>query len=255
VLWPDTLNNHIFPGTLAAAVEVLEDAGYRVVVPRGHLCCGRALYDFGMLDLAKRLWARTMRALEPAVTSGVPVVGLEPSCVAAFRDELPNLFPKDDRARKLCEQTKTLAEFLRERRYDPPHVHAKALVQGHCQHRAVLQFDAERELLKQMQLELEVPESGCCGLAGSFGYEADHYDISMQIGERVILPAVRGAGAKTIILADGFSCREQIEHGTGRTAYHIAELLAAALYEGRRAWLASHRRYRHVAPADMIRAR
>ncbi len=231
VLWPDTFNNHFFPGTLHAAVEVLEDAGYRVVVPGGNLCCGRALYDYGMLDRAKDLWRKTLTVLEPAISRGVPVVGLEPSCVAAFRDELPNLFPDDERARALCKQTQTLAGFLNDRDYDPPPFAGRVLLHGHCHHKAVLDFDAERELVASMHVDLEVPTSGCCGLAGSFGFEADHYDVSMAIGERVLLPAVRREGPDTLVVTDGFSCREQIRHGTGRPALHVAELIALALAE------------------------
>lgn len=231
ILWPDTFNNHFFPTTLDAAVDVLEDAGFTVLVPSAAVCCGRGMYDFGMLDLAKRLWRRTFRVLGDHVARGTPVVGLEPSCVAAFRDELRNLFPDDPRAQQLATQTRTLAELLVEHRYEPPRVHTRALLHGHCHEKAVLSFGAERQLLEQMQLDLAVPDTGCCGLAGSFGFEADHYDISMQIGERVLLPAVRAEEGTTILLADGFSCREQILHGTGRDAYHVAELLSAALHE------------------------
>ncbi|HTL32019.1 MAG TPA: FAD-binding and (Fe-S)-binding domain-containing protein [Kofleriaceae bacterium] len=229
VLWPDTFNNHFFPRTLAAAVEVLEHAGYRVIVPRAHVCCGRALYDYGMLDAATRLWRRTFDVFEPVIARGIPIVGLEPSCVAAFRDELPNLFPRDDRARRLSDQTKTLAELLRDEKYEAPPLHGRVLLHGHCHHKAVLDFDAERELLAAMHVDLEVPDSGCCGLAGSFGYESGHYDISMAIGERVLLPAVRNAAADTLLVADGFSCREQIQQGTGRQAQHVAEVLALAI--------------------------
>ena len=235
LLWPDTFNNHFFPGTLHAAVAVLEDAGYRVVVPGGHLCCGRALYDYGMLDTAKQLWHKTMTVLEPAIARGIPIVGLEPSCVAAFRDELPNLFPGDERARALSKQTQTLAKFLGDRDYDPPPIAGRVLLHGHCHHKAVLDFDAERELVAAMHADLEVPTSGCCGLAGSFGFEADHYDVSMAIGEHVLLPAVRREDPNTLIVSDGFSCREQIRHGTGRPALHVAELIALALVELRAA--------------------
>lgn len=235
VLWPDTFNNHFFPPVLQAAVEVLEDAGYRVVVPRAHVCCGRALYDYGMLDAAKRLWERTFRVLAPAIRRGVPIVGLEPSCVAAFRDELPNLFPGDERAQKLCKQTRTLSELLRDKQYVPPPLNRRVLLHGHCHDKSVLDFGAERQLVAAMHVDLQVPDTGCCGLAGSFGFEADHYDVSMAIGERVLLPAVREGGDGTLIVSDGFSCREQILHGTGRTALHFAELIALALHELRAA--------------------
>jgi FAD/FMN-containing dehydrogenase/Fe-S oxidoreductase len=229
LLWPDTFNNYFFPETLHAAVEVLEDAGYRVIVPQGHLCCGRALYDYGMLDLAKQLWERTFHVLEPAIVRDVPIVGLEPSCVAAFKDELPNLYPDHHLARRLCNSTHTLAGFLHDRGYVPPTLREHAVLHGHCHHKSVLDFDDERALLAAMKLELEMPEAGCCGLAGSFGFERDHYDISMQIGERALLPAVRGQRSDSLLIADGFSCREQIHHGTGRMPLHVAEVIALAL--------------------------
>lgn len=226
VLWPDTFNNHFFPETLAAAVDVLDDAGFDVVLPEGPVCCGRALYDYGMLDLAERLWLRNFDAL--ARYPGVPVVGLEPSCVAAFRDELPELFP----GRRI--EALTLAELLDREGYQPPKIHARAVVHGHCHHKSVLDWGAEERLLHAIGLDVAQPDPGCCGLAGSFGFEADHYDISMQIGERLLLPAVRDAADTTLVLADGFSCREQIRHGAGRHAYHVAELISAALDELRR---------------------
>src|SRR5690606_13714947 len=132
----------------------------------------------------KRLWERTFRRLGGHVARGTPIVGLEPSCVAAFRDELPNLFPGDERADRLAGAARTLPELLLERGYEPPRRHARALVHGHCHDKAVLGFDAERRLLERMGLELELPDAGCCGLAGAFGFEAEHYAISMQIGER-----------------------------------------------------------------------
>src|SRR5690606_35967419 len=159
VLWPDTFNNYFFPSVLAAAAEVLEDAGYRVVVPRAPVCCGRALYDYGMLGTAKRLWRRTFRILGRAIERNVPIIGLEPSCVAAFRDELPNLFPHDSRAQQLARQTRTLAEHLRERGYVPPPLHRRVLLHGHCHDKAVLDFGAERRLLEAMHVDLEVPDS------------------------------------------------------------------------------------------------
>lgn len=230
ILWPDTFNNYFLPDTLHAAVEVLRDAGYRVIVPKTKLCCGRALYDYGMLDQARALWERTFAVLAPAIRNGIPVVGLEPSCVAAFHDELPNLFPRDARARALATSTYTLAGLLQKHGYRPPPLFAHVLLHGHCHHKAVLDFDAERALLDAMHVDVEMPESGCCGLAGSFGFEREHYDVSMRIGEQALLPAVREASSDTLLVADGFSCREQIRHGTGRDAYHLAELIALALH-------------------------
>ncbi len=233
VLWPDTFNNHFIPRTLVAARAVLEEAGYQVLVPRAPVCCGRALYDYGMLPLARRMWQRTRRVLGRHIERGTPVVGIEPSCVAAFRDELPALFAGEEWAARLGAQAMTLSELLVKGGYDPPRVDARALVHPHCHHAAVLGFDAERALLESLGLDIAMPDAGCCGLAGSFGYEADHYRVSMQIGERRLLPAVRAAGDR-LVIADGFSCRQQIEHGTGRRAHHVAEVVAAALVANRR---------------------
>jgi FAD/FMN-containing dehydrogenase/Fe-S oxidoreductase len=230
ILWPDTFNNYFFPATAKAAVSVLEAAGYRVEVPEARLCCGRPLYDWGMLDLAKRKLRQAIMALAPAIRAGVPVVGLEPSCLSVFRDELGNLFPGDPDAQRLAAQSKTLCELLTERQgWRPPPLAAKALVQVHCHHKAVLDAAAQQRLLAAMGVEQVPNEAGCCGQAGSFGYETEHYPVAMAIAEQKLLPAVRKAGDDTLIVADGFSCREQIRHGSGRYALHPAELLALAL--------------------------
>jgi Fe-S oxidoreductase len=230
VLWPDTFNNFFFPDTLMAAVAVLQDAGYRVVVPAEPLCCGRALYDDGMIDMARGLWERTMVALGEHIRAGTPVVGIEPSCTAAFRDELPGLFPRDERARRLSAQTHTLGEFLVDvaDSYAVPHLDGHALVHRHCHHKANMGMDPEVEVLSRMGLEIEVLDADCCGLAGAFGFEADHDDVSMAAGERALLPAVREADDSALIIADGFCCREQILHATGRRALHLAEALRLA---------------------------
>ncbi len=231
LLWPDTFNNYLESSVLRAAVEVLEDAGYTVELPPRPLCCGRPLYDFGMLHTAERLWRQTIRTLRPWIRAGIPVVGLEPSCVAAFRDELVNLFPHDDDARRLSDQTLLLSEFLERQRYQPPRLNVRATVHGHCHHEAVLGLDAELALLERMGVDHEVLDSGCCGMAGSFGFAADHYDVSMRVGERVLLPAVRDLHPDALIVTDGFSCREQIEQATERTPIHVAELLQRAIRE------------------------
>jgi FAD/FMN-containing dehydrogenase/Fe-S oxidoreductase len=230
VLWPDTFNNHFLPGTAKAAVAVLEAAGYQVEVPQARLCCGRPLYDYGMLDLARHKLRQVIAALRPAIRAGVPVVGLEPSCLSVFRDELVSLFPDDPDAQRLATLAKTLCELLAEREdWKPPRLAAKALVQLHCHHRAVLDAASQQRLFAAMGVE-EVPNpAGCCGHAGSFGYEAEHYPVAMTIAEQALLPAVRKAGDDTLIIADGFSCREQIRHGAGRWALHPAEFLAAVL--------------------------
>jgi Fe-S oxidoreductase len=236
ILWPDTFNNYFYPGTAKAAVEVLEAAGCRVRIPPRPLCCGRPLYDFGMLDLAKRQLRQILDALHDDISAGTPVVGLEPSCVAVFRDELTNLFPHDAAAKRLAGQTMTLSEFLRRHRPDwrPPRLDRKALVHGHCHHKAVMGFGAESEVLKDAARDVEILDSGCCGMAGSFGFKREHYQVSQQVGELAVLPAVRRAPAQDLIVADGFSCREQIAQATNRRAFHTAELLQLALQDGTR---------------------
>ncbi len=218
VLWPDTFNNHFHPQTAKAAVEVLEAAGFQVVVPPKPLCCGRPLYDFGMLDTAKGLLREILDVLRPEIEAGTPVVGLEPSCVAVFRDEMMNLFPMDEDAKRLSANTFILSEFLEKKAPDfrLPKLKRKALVQKHCHHEHVMKFDAENAVLKKLGLDYELLDSGCCGMAGSFGFEAEHYDVSVAVGERRLLPAVRAADADTLIIADGFSCREQIAGLTDR---------------------------------------
>ncbi|HSY48520.1 MAG TPA: FAD-binding and (Fe-S)-binding domain-containing protein [Thermoanaerobaculia bacterium] len=231
LLWPDTFNNHFRPNTANAAAEVLEAAGYEVIIPRKRLCCGRPLYDWGFLGMAKGLLQETMEALRPELEEGIPIVGLEPSCISVFRDELPNLFPDDDEAIRLSKAVKTLPEFLLHEHVELPKLHGKALVQGHCHHKAVLHFSDEEQVLKKLGLDVDSPDSGCCGMAGAFGFEHDKYELSMRIGERVLLPAVREAARGTIIVADGFSCREQIAQGTGREALHLAQVLHMAMQE------------------------
>ncbi|HEX9236559.1 MAG TPA: heterodisulfide reductase-related iron-sulfur binding cluster, partial [Actinomycetota bacterium] len=232
LLWPDTFVNHFHPQVGKATVEVLEAAGCRVVVPEASLCCGRPLYDYGMLDLAERQLTRILKALRPEIRAGTPLIGMEPSCLAVFRDELPSLFPRDADARRLSEQSFVLSEFLETQLqgWQPPKLGRKALVQVHCHHHAVMKFDAEKKVLDKLGLDYEQLQSGCCGMAGSFGFEAgDKYDVSVKAGERVLFPKVRDASPGTLILADGFSCRTQIEQGTGRTALHLAEVIRMAL--------------------------
>jgi len=228
ILWPDTFNDHFHPEVAMAAVEVLEAAGYTVVVPEQALCCGRPLYDYGYLDTAKRLLRRILDTLADEIQAGTPIVGLEPSCVSVFRDELRNLFPHDENAKRLSRQTWLLSEFLVREGYEPPTLSGTAIVHGHCHHKALVGMRDEEAILRRMGLEFTTLDSGCCGMAGAFGFEREHYDISLQIGERVLLPAVRAADADTLLLTDGFSCREQIAQATGRRALHLAELLRMA---------------------------
>jgi Fe-S oxidoreductase len=231
LLWADTFNNYFLPQTARAAVEVLETAGFRVLVPRANLCCGRPLYDFGMLDRAERLLLEILDQLEPEIEAGIPVVGLEPSCVAVFRDELINLFPHDERAQALSRQTFLLSEFLERHATGAPlpQLPRKALLHGHCHHKSIMKMTAEESLLQRLGVDFTIPAPGCCGMAGSFGFERDKYHVSQAIGELELLPAVRQAPPDWLIIADGFSCREQIAQGTGRHALHIAEVLQMAL--------------------------
>jgi FAD/FMN-containing dehydrogenase/Fe-S oxidoreductase len=229
ILWPDTFNNFFHPEIARAAVEVLEDAGCHVTLPRQTLCCGRPLYEFGMLDLAKRQLRQILSALRPQIRAGVPVVGLEPSCVSVFRDELPKLFPHDHDARRLRQQTFTLSEYLGGIAYEPPRMRRKVIVHGHCHDKAVLNRDSEDRLFERMGLDFRILDSGCCGMAGAFGFEKEKYDVSIGAGERALLPAVREADADTLIVTNGFSCREQVEQCTGRRPLHFSELLQLAL--------------------------
>jgi FAD/FMN-containing dehydrogenase/Fe-S oxidoreductase len=231
LLWPDTFNNYFHPGTAKAAVEVLEAAGFRVIVPKANLCCGRPLYDHGMLDRAQSLLRKILDELAPEIEAGVPIVGLEPSCVAVFRDELVNLFPHDTRAQALSRQTFLLSEFLETyaKDFPLPHLTRKALLHGHCHQKSLMKMTSEESLLRRLGIDFQTPAPGCCGMAGSFGFERDKYDVSMAIGELELLPAVRQAPSDWLIIADGFSCREQIAQGSPRRALHVAEVLQMAL--------------------------
>ncbi|OFW12945.1 MAG: dimethylmenaquinone methyltransferase [Acidobacteria bacterium RIFCSPLOWO2_02_FULL_67_21] len=230
VLWADTFNNYFRPDTSIAAYDVLTAAGFRVSTPDRHLCCGRPLYDFGLLTRAKAYLTRVMDALAAPIDAGCPIVVLEPSCASVFRDELHNLFPDDPRAQKLRRQTVVLSEFFA--RHAPafaPALRRTVLLHGHCHQKAIMKMDHEVALLGRMGADVQAPDAGCCGMAGPFGFAADKFAVSKAIGERVLLPAVRQAAEETLIVADGFSCREQIAQLTGRRAIHLAEAMRLAL--------------------------
>jgi FAD/FMN-containing dehydrogenase/Fe-S oxidoreductase len=229
LLWPDTFTNHLAPEVGRAAVEVLEAAGYHVVLPPKTVCCGLTWISTGQLSRAKKVLARSLAALEPLLAGGTPIVGLEPSCLAALKHDAPALLPENPLAASTAAAAHTFAEFLNQSGWTPPQVGGEALVQTHCHQHAVLGFDADRSVMTAAGINATVPDSGCCGLAGNFGFERGHYEVSKAAGERVLLPAVRAAAATTAIVADGFSCRTQIAHGTSRQPVHLAELLAAAL--------------------------
>jgi FAD/FMN-containing dehydrogenase/Fe-S oxidoreductase len=227
-LWADTFNNYFHPATLRAAHKVLTSAGFRVTTPTQHLCCGRPLYDFGMLDTGKEYLLKTLDALTAQLQAGTPIVVLEPSCASVFRDELTNLLPNDPRAQKLRDQTFLLSEFLVKHapNYRPPQIDQKIIVHGHCHHRATMGMAEEIALLRLTGADVELLDSGCCGMAGPFGFEEDKFEVSQKIGERVLLPAVRNKPTNAIIVSDGFSCCEQITQNTTAKPVHLAEVLA-----------------------------
>ncbi|MFG2686652.1 FAD-binding and (Fe-S)-binding domain-containing protein [Streptomyces sp. NPDC048405] len=239
LLWPDTFTNHFHPHIGRAAVRVLEHAGWRVRLPDEALCCGLTWISTGQLGTAEKVLTRTVRALAGHVRSGGLVVALEPSCTAVFRADAAELFPGDQDVRRLAEQTVTLSELLTEHSpgYEPPRVperSARALAQVHCHQHAVLGWEADRELLRRAGVDAERLDSGCCGLAGNFGFERGHLDVSEACAERVLLPRLREEDESTVVLADGFSCRTQIHEfdSGGHEGVHLAELLASALPGG-----------------------
>ncbi|MGM9439343.1 FAD-linked oxidase C-terminal domain-containing protein [Streptomyces murinus] len=233
LLWPDTFTTYFHPAIGRSAVRVLEDAGFRVAVPTRPVCCGLTWISTGQLDTAKRVLRRTLDVLAPFLQAGTPVIGLEPSCTAVFRSDAPELLPDDPDVRRLAGQVRTFAEQLVHHAPDdwrPPALARQALVQTHCHQHAVLKDDADRTLMRRAHLDADVLDEGCCGLAGNFGFERGHHEVSMAVAEQGVLPAVRGAAPDSLVLADGFSCRTQIEEGgTGRRALHLAEALAFAL--------------------------
>jgi Fe-S oxidoreductase len=230
ILWPDTFTNYLHPEVGHAAVAVLESAGYSVTVPRRPVCCGLTWISTGQLGIAQRVLRRTLRTLRRELRAGVPVVVLEPSCAAVFRSDGPELLGSDD-ARLLASRTQTLAEALREADWRPSAPlpgppRSRAIAQVHCHQHAVLGFDADIEVLSRAGVDVEVLGTGCCGLAGNFGFERGHYEVSTACAERGLWPAARDCDPSTAILADGFSCRTQLAAGdTDRSAVHLAQLL------------------------------
>jgi Fe-S oxidoreductase len=227
VLWVDTFNNYFHPEVSQAALQVLKAAGFQVSIPRRDLCCGRPLYDFGFLTRARTYLQRILDDLAAEIDAGLPIVVLEPSCASVFRDELRNLFPGDARAERLRSQTFLLTEFLGSQvaAYEPPPLRGAVLLHRHCHQKAIVRMDHEERLLRTTGVALEAPDAGCCGMAGAFGFAADTFAVAQAVGERRLLPAVRSAPAGTLIVADGFSCREQIRQSTGRHALHVAQVL------------------------------
>jgi FAD/FMN-containing dehydrogenase/Fe-S oxidoreductase len=227
LLWPDTWNNYFHPQALTSAARVLQSAGKRVEVPQRHICCGRPLYDFGFLDEAREYLQRILTEFAPQIDAGIPVVMLEPSCASVFRDELVNFFPRDERAIRLSKQTVMLSEMLASTGWQAPAMPGRRIVvHGHCHQKTQMTMKDEMELLRATGASVELLDSGCCGMAGPFGFEHDKYDVSQKLAERVLLPAVRSAGPDDLIVSNGFSCREQIHQNTSRRAVHLAQVLA-----------------------------
>ena len=231
VLWPDTFNDNFRPQTLIAATQLLARAGFDVVIPSEPLCCGRPLYDWGFLDKAKARFERIFEVLRDDIEAGTPIVVLEPACASTFKDELLNLLPQQAEARKLSSQVTYIADFIADgiSRFPSLVRGGDALVQPHCHHHAIIGFGKEMHLLDALELHVERPQQGCCGMAGAFGMARETFELGRGIGERMLLPRVRELDLETIIVADGFSCREQIELNTGRATMHIVELLRERL--------------------------
>jgi FAD/FMN-containing dehydrogenase/Fe-S oxidoreductase len=225
VLFDDTFNNHFRPHTAAAAQRLLQGAGCAVELPRRHVCCGRPYYDYGMLERAARALRQVLDVLAPQLDAGVPIVVLEPGCLSVFRDELRQLFPNDERAQRLGSLAVSLSEFLASRKLKARPLQESVVMHSHCHQKALWGAQADLELLRSAGCEVQAPDTGCCGMAGAFGYRPQHYAASKRIAELALLPALAAAPAAAVV-ACGFSCREQIESLAARRTLHLAELLA-----------------------------
>jgi Fe-S oxidoreductase len=243
VLLVDTFNTCFEPENAHAALAVLQAAGYQVTCPepadKGRsLCCGRTFLSSGMVEHAREEANRMLATLKPFVDKGIPIIGLEPSCLFTLRDEFPSLIPGPE-TEALAKQAVLFEEFLADEQDNDrlnlalkPLPQNQALLHGHCHQKAFAVMSAVEQVLSLVpELKVETIDSGCCGMAGSFGYDASHYDMSMQMGELKLFPAVRAVDQDTLIIADGTSCRGQIEHGTDREAIHVARVLQQALAE------------------------
>jgi Fe-S oxidoreductase len=233
LLFPDAFNNFFEPEVAIAATSVLERAGFRVILPPRDVCCGRPLYDQGLLDRARIRMLDALETLAPYAERGVKIVGLEPSCILTFRDELPALFPRLSRAQLLAGSTLLLDEFLAREApaFMPPQLHGRAIVHGHCHQKSLAGMTAELSLLaRASDLTVEAPDAGCCGMAGAFGYGESRFEVSRAIGDRVLIPAINRSAPETIVIADGFACRAQIRSFcAGRKPLHLAQALALEL--------------------------
>jgi Fe-S oxidoreductase len=228
VLWPDTFTNYFSPSVGIAAVRVLRAAGFNPVLPKGSVCCGLTWVSTGQLSVARKVMNRTLRSLAPHLEANTPIVGLEPSCLSALQNDVPELTGE---GKGLAENSFTLAGFLAKHapQWTPPTVSKSAIAQVHCHQHATLGFTAETALLVKAGVDTERLPAGCCGLAGNFGFEREHYEVSQALAEQALLPAVRKAAPETLVLADGFSCRTQVAQNSDRRAVHLAEVLAEGL--------------------------
>ncbi|MFN2518435.1 MAG: FAD-binding and (Fe-S)-binding domain-containing protein [Jatrophihabitantaceae bacterium] len=226
LLWVDTFTEHFNPQVGQAAVRVLESAGYCVQVTDKPVCCGLTWISTGQLDGARKRLRHALDALEPALRAGIAIVGLEPSCTAVLRSDVAELLPHDWRAAKAVQATKTLAELLAATPgwAPPPLTGMRVLAQPHCHQHAVMGWQVDADLLGRAGADVQAV-GGCCGLAGNFGVERGHYEVSAAIAETALLPAVRAALPDAVVLADGFSCRTQLEQLAGVHSVHLAELL------------------------------
>jgi Fe-S oxidoreductase len=228
ILFPDTFNNRLHTDVGVACVEAIEAAGWQVIMPMGHICCGRPLYDYGFLDVAERYLNHVLDRLRDEIRSGTPVVGMEPSCLAVFKDELKKLLPHDDDADRLMRNSYHFAEFFTSFDIEPPKVSdGRALLWGHCHQRASGGVDADQQVLQKMGIDVEPVSGGCCGLAGSWGFEQGKYEISLDCGEQALLPAIRD-NPDALVVANGFSCQTQISDSGTAKAVHLGQVMAMA---------------------------
>ncbi|BCI90919.1 hypothetical protein NIIDMKKI_61250 [Mycobacterium kansasii] len=228
ILFPDTFNNRLHTDVGVACVQAIEAAGWQVVMPMGHICCGRPLYDYGFLDIAERYLQRVIGRLRSEIRAGTPIVGMEPSCLAVFKDELPKLLPNDDDADRLVRNSYHFAQFFTQFDVEAPKVAgARALLWGHCHQRATGGVDADQQVLQQMGIGVQPVSGGCCGLAGSWGFEQGKYQLSLECGEQALLPAIR-KNRDALVVANGFSCQTQISDSGSANALHLGQVMAMA---------------------------
>jgi Fe-S oxidoreductase len=236
VLWPDSFSDAFDPDVPRAMIRVLQDAGYEVIVPSEDACCGLTWISTGQLEGARKRLVKLLGILGPFAVNGVPIVGVEPSCTALLRSDLVDLLPDDPRAVAVAQATRTLAELLTAPEpagpggaWTPPSLDGVTVIaQPHCHQHSVMGYDADLTLLRAAGAQVQTL-AGCCGLAGNFGMERGHYEVSVAVAENALLPALRAAEPGTVLLADGFSCRTQASDLGNVTGVHLSQLLAAHL--------------------------